>query len=361
MVPRARGPRATLSRRAGFLVPVPVPAHPVRERMRPTSGTSNAALLLLAWLACLGCASAPLPGEPLARLGDEISICGELFHTGTRVVLWNDPGGYDAYRVEPRFPEEMTAADLAAWQVKAHYHSLRLNLPEETRRGVARAGWTASELAQHVDLLVIHYDVCGAARRCFQVLHDRRCLSVHFLLDVDGTIYQTLDLKERAWHATHANDRSVGLEIAHIGAYPDANAENLTNWYACDADGPYVVFPEWPGGTGVRTPDFVARPARAELMSGPVHGVTHYQYDFTEEQYAALARLAAALHRVLPRIALDAPRDAAGKVRTSVLAPEEFERFSGLLGHLHVTSGKVDPGPAFDWERLLREARALAD
>ena len=42
-------------------------------------------------------------GEKLARRGDEIMVCGQLYHTTTRVVLWTDPGGYDAYRVEPRF------------------------------------------------------------------------------------------------------------------------------------------------------------------------------------------------------------------------------------------------------------------
>ena len=30
-------------------------------------------------------------------------VAGKLVHTGTRVVLWMDPGGYDAYRVERRF------------------------------------------------------------------------------------------------------------------------------------------------------------------------------------------------------------------------------------------------------------------
>ena len=34
------------------------------------------------------------------------------------------------------------------------------------------------------------------------------------MLDVDGTIYQTLDVKERAWHATTSNTRAVGIEIA---------------------------------------------------------------------------------------------------------------------------------------------------
>ncbi|HPM25381.1 MAG TPA: N-acetylmuramoyl-L-alanine amidase, partial [Phycisphaerae bacterium] len=67
----------------------------------------------------------------------------------------------------------------------------------------------------------------------------------------------------------------------------------------------------------------------------------------------------ATLCRVLPRIKPDYPRDANGRLRTSELTAEEMAAFSGLLGHLHVTSGKVDPGPAFDWERLLTGTRRL--
>ena len=37
------------------------------------------------------------------RKGDEIIVAGQLFHTGTKVVTWMDPGGYDAYRTERRF------------------------------------------------------------------------------------------------------------------------------------------------------------------------------------------------------------------------------------------------------------------
>src|SRR5262245_34459802 len=42
-------------------------------------------------------------GEEVKRTGDEIVVCGRFFHTTTPVVLWMDPGGYDAYRVERRF------------------------------------------------------------------------------------------------------------------------------------------------------------------------------------------------------------------------------------------------------------------
>ena len=33
---------------------------------------------------------------------------------------------------------------------------------------------------------------------------------------------------------------------------------------------------------------------------------------------------------------------------------EEFQAFRGILGHYHITKGKRDPGPAFDWGRLTR-------
>jgi len=37
------------------------------------------------------------------------------------------------------------------------------------------------------------------------------------------------------------------------------------------------------------------------------------------------------------------------------------ERWSGLVGHYHLTTSKVDPGPAFDWARLLGDVRARLD
>ena len=37
-------------------------------------------------------------GAPVPRTGDEIMVCGQLYHTGTPVILWGDVGGYDHYR-----------------------------------------------------------------------------------------------------------------------------------------------------------------------------------------------------------------------------------------------------------------------
>jgi len=67
------------------------------------------------WPVCLlalaSCASHPRAGAELKRTGDEIVICGRYFHTGAPVVLWTDPGGFDAYRMSSTVqsnPERLT-------------------------------------------------------------------------------------------------------------------------------------------------------------------------------------------------------------------------------------------------------------
>lgn len=209
-----------------------------------------------------------------------------------------------------------------------------------------------------IDQFVIHFDVCGVSRQCFKVLQDMRGLSVHFMLDIDGTLYQTLDLRETAWHARQANSRSIGVEIANMGGYTPGRASALDTWYAQDDLGWHIQIPERLGEGGVRTQGFVGRPARNERIQGLVQGDAFEQFDFTPQQYDTLVKLAAALCRVLPRIEPDAPRDAHGRVRTDALSPEEFEDFHGILGHLHVTRDKSDPGPALDWEEFLERVRA---
>ncbi len=334
---------------------------PVRGGV-PCLLTGLALLILLT-----ACQTTPVPGSRAKRTGDEIIVAGQLFHTGTPVVTWLDAGGYDAYRVERRF-SALTNADWAssAREVKAletpnRYGLRRDRLTPEQIEQVRGGGWELALLTNVVDQFVIHFDACGTSRQCFKVLHDLRGLSVHFLLDVDGTIYQTLDLKERAWHATTSNSRSVGIEIAQIGAYPATRAKVLDEWYHTEPDGRVrLTIPERFGDGGVRTPGFVGRPVRHERVRGRIQGVELEQYDFTPEQYRALAHLTAALCRIFPKLTCDYPRDSAGRVVPVKLPDEELGRYQGLLGHWHIQMDKVDPGPAFQWDKLVREARELS-
>lgn len=322
------------------------------------------ATLFVAALLVLGCTARP--GEPVTRHGDEIVVAGQLFRIGTPVKLWMDEHGYDAYRVESRFNPrgEHKWEHIRDTVDTPNRYGLRYErtMPDEDFERLRGGGWTLEELRTKVDLFVIHYDVCGTSLTCFDVLHDHRCLSVHFMLDIDGTIYQTMDVKERAWHAGSANDRSIGIEIANIGAYPEGNRDVLDQWYALDDSGrPRITLPSArrANNGGVLTPNFVGHPIRDTPVLGTIHGTEYAMYDLTREQYDALAKLTAALSRIFPDIPLVYPTDEAGHVRMDALTEDELKEFRGLIGHYHLTPRKQDPGPAFQWDRVTREAAEL--
>lgn len=320
--------------------------------------------VLLSGLVIAGCATRP--GTMASRKGDEIVVAGHYVHTGTPVVLWTDPGGYDAYRVERRFAPidesdwNTTHEKVHGMNSPARYSMRKAGLSDAEIERVRGGGWDLPLLQRVVDQFVIHFDVAGTSRTCFKVLHDSRDLSVQFMLDVDGTIYQTLDCKERAWHATTSNSRSVGIEIANMGAYPLKDNKTLSEWYKKSDDGHTVMtIPARYGEQPVRTPNFQGKPARKDAVIGETQGHELKQYDFTPQQYEALAHLTAALCTVLPKITCDYPHDKDGKLIPHKLPKEELENYQGVLGHFHVQTDKTDPGPAFQWDYVIGRARQL--
>ena len=309
-------------------------------------GITAAALLIL--ILCRVVSAAP-------RANDRIVAAGQRFSIGTPVVLWTDQDGYDAYQRKKHFTVEEQPDG------RRRYGQRRTGLPQAIAERIARSGWQLETLRKVVHQVVLHYDAAGSSRQCFKVLHDNRFLSVHLLLDTDGTIYQTLDLQEHAHHATIANACSIGVEIAHPGCWLRERHPDMLRWYRKEADGAWFLrSPKWLQQSGPRTPGFLPRPDRPDVLSGSIHGTRYYQLDYTPEQYRALAHLCAALHRVFPRIKLDVPRAADGSVMTTQLPRHELLEFEGIVGHFHVQRNKVDPGPALQWERLLTDARALS-
>src|ERR1700761_6702314 len=124
------------------------------------------ALLLFA----TGCATAPRIGSVAPRTGDEIVAAGQFFHTGTPVVLWIDPGGYDAYRTERRF----APLDESSWRRSSalvkdlttpNRYGIRTNglTPERLER-IRGGGWDLPLLQSKVDQFVIHFDDAGTSR-----------------------------------------------------------------------------------------------------------------------------------------------------------------------------------------------------
>ncbi len=313
-----------------------------------------------------GChtAPAPKPGPPPAPapvvvapppvipLGDVIIAAGQRFHTGTRVITWLERDGYNAYHVAPR-PAGKPALALKDYDVRQAPpvpgdKGGRKTIPAEL-----------GALRGFIDQLVLHYDNIGLSKLCFEILQ-RRGLSVHFMIDIDGTVYQTLDLQERALHATTANSRAIGIELANLGAYPPADTPALAKGYQPDPAGKIrLKGPKDVADPRIHTAGFTGRPARPAPVRGVIQGQELVQYDYTPEQYAALAKLTAALCRVFPLIKCDYPRDAAGRLVRRKLPDDALEKYRGVLGHYHIQENKTDPGPAFDWDRLIEDARRL--
>ncbi|CAN5865309.1 hypothetical protein BH11PLA1_BH11PLA1_10180 [soil metagenome] len=340
-----------------------------------------------------------MPGaEAFHAAGDEIVVAGRYFHTGTRVHLWTEWPNYDAYRVEKRFgpvekagwaqqsaagrepqrlgtrfvrfgtekqPEEpiptTTSEDVLTADIDRRCTMLELRREGTFAERWREGGWALGDLQKCVDQFVIHYDAAGTSRRCFRVLHDVRGLSVHFMLDLDGTIYQTCDLKERTFHATTSNDRSIGIEIANIGAYADAAKSPIKDWYDTRLPGrAELIAPA--GATPDQPPFGTCMPllsVRGELVVGEIHGQRLEQYDLTPAQYDALTRLTATLCTIFPNLPCDYPRDGEGRLITTNLDETRLKQYRGLLGHYHIQSNKVDPGPAFQWDQVVDGARAL--
>ena len=302
--------------------------------------------------------------ERLERKGDEIMVCGQLYHTTTRVILWTDPGGYDAYRVEPRFAQphrrhrRTKAITATAPANRGSACARRGCRPLRSSRSKGGDGTFLCSSESSINSS-IHFDAAGTSRRCFEILQDRRGLSVQFMLDLDGTIYQTLDVKESAFHATIANGRSIGIEVANIGAYPENATDRLTKVYKSDQAG--QVFIASPARAPPRRAkpgnSRLLRPARNEIVRGTIQGQKLTQYDFTPEQYESLAKLAATLCKLFPKIRPDYPRDASGALIPHKLPDADYASYQGILGPLPRADQQGRPRPGVpvatsSWSRL---------
>ena len=171
---------------------------------------------------------------------------------------------------------------------------------------------------------ILHHDGLGSSKSCFEVLHNERGLSCHFLLDNDGTIYQTLDLAYMGFHAGGFNARSVGVEICNRG---DAK----------------------------RFPTFYSRTdPRRNVATCKIHNHIYLAFDYTEAQYRAMRSLTRALARALPNMPIDYPQLSPGYQAWEMI--DNAKSYAGLLGHYHTTRRKWDPGP-FDFKVFCESLR----
>lgn len=252
-------------------------------------------------------------GAAAAGPGTAIMVAGQPVDLGRTVVLWSDEQGFNAY--DKRCIDQSGGCCDADW---ARYGA---------RKGLAHR--SLADLQGMVSQLVLHFDGCVNSRSCFKSMHNRvrpdgGCgLSAHFMIDSDGTIYQTLDLAERAFHAEQENSISVGVEMCNRGRYQPSEMSRLPAEY--------------------RT-----RPRRRVV----INGVSYDAYDFRPEQYESLVSLSRALLRIFPKMKPVIPERDGQPLLETLARPLDFH---GIVGHLHVDLDKQkwDPG-ALDWNRLVR-------
>lgn len=254
----------------------------------------------------------------LLATNTHIVVAGQKFDVGRPVVLWDDPErGFDGYA--ETCLEGAAAASSPCCQRPFKRFGKRSGMK----------GRSLEELQKVVKQFVLHHDGCVNSRSCFYSMHDLPrgdggCgLSAHFMVDADGTIYQTLDLVERAYHAEQANTLSVGVEICNRA---DASRNELHKL----------------------PPDYRTRPVRDVVINGR----SYKAFDFRPEQYRSIIALSRAIVRLFPEIGPVIPTGPDGEPLLETLP--EPSAFAGIVGHLHVDEQKHkwDPG-AFDWKKLI--------
>lgn len=189
-----------------------------------------------------------------------------------RVVLWNEPGGL------------------------ASNEGCYKNMIGQPKRDIR--------------MFVNHWDVCLNSATCQKVLN-KRGISVHLLVDNDGTIYQTMDLQHIGWHASGRNYNawSVGVEISNVY---------------------YTKYQSWYVDNG-----FGERPI---VRGAKVHGRSMDDHlDFYDVQKAAMRAIWKCMHEHIG-LPLEAPPIDA------VYPPAQRGEFRGFTHHYNFTDGKIDCG-----------------
>ncbi len=188
------------------------------------------------------------------------------------------------------------------------------------------------QLGQAITQIALHHDVTSKALDTFNVLCTRG-LSTHFVVNYDGALYQFMDCYHVAWATGDNNNMSIAIDMNN------------------------PVFPELKNddpASGLR-----------DIYQGKINGSVKTMLGYTDAQYDTLIALIKALitpisypgdsdpWTPLPVVADNCfpPISETGEVINRLL--KDSIHFKGMLGHYHCSANKWDPGPAFDWMRVL--------
>ena len=222
-------------------------------------------------------------------MGDLI-IAGVPFKIDHPFKNWWD-SGLDAHQlrcVPAGMPTKCTG--LGAYSPEAkNTRPERFAWRPQLRRFKSRGMPPLDAVQKSITQFVVHHDGLYSAELCFHVLHNERGLSCHFLIDNDGTIYQTLDLAFQGFQASEHNPISIGVELCNRG-----DAKKEPNYYS-------------------RVDGYLEKLGPRPITPCKIHGSKILAYDYTPQQYDAMKELALVLQKALPNLPIEYPQDAPGK------------------------------------------------
>ena len=171
---------------------------------------------------------------------------------------------------------------------------------------------------------VNHWDATLSSEACARIIN-KRGLSMHFLIDNDGTIYQMLDIQHVAWQAGSKlwNTAGIGVEISNAF---------------------YLKYQDW-----YRKNGFGERPiVVSEVNKRPVGP----HLDFYPIQLQALAALWASIH------------DGVG-INMEICKTKGVDadcknlQFNGFINHYNLTKNKIDCS-SLNMEDVLEKAKEFS-
>lgn len=254
-----------------------------------------------------------------------IVVCGQKYDIGVPVILWSDPEGLNAYDISTKTVkiQDRKTGRILIQTISGKRYGSRSLLTSEPN---------LSQLQKIIKQFFLHHTGIYNAEDTFEVLHNERKLSVTFILDDNGDLFQTLDVKEKAWHGGENNAISIGIEIcsrAAAGKFPDA--------YDKYHQEKYNLLPRR------RRIDYIQK----EWIQG---------FEYNDAQYRTLIRLGKCLKEIFNlqtpggKYAVDFPR---ANNRTIEYAISKPLLHNGIICHYNTTIQKIDP-ISFDHERFLR-------
>lgn len=184
------------------------------------------------------------------------------------------------------------------------------------------------------DKIVLHFTAGTSAAAAVDYWNStKERVATAFVLDLDGTVYQTFDPKYFAWHlglkGTSDQDKSsVGIEIVNIGPLK-AVGDTLMSW---------------PNNYRQR---FCLKSETHKYVQSKFRGF-EYWAAYTPAQLDAIGPLVEHICSIfgIPKV-IPPPE------RREIFDPTFFSKFNGIVSHQNFRSDKTDVGPAFQWDRLV--------